>query len=222
MLGAILGGIGSIASSLIGKSSADKAASKNIKLQKQFAQQGIQWKVADSLKAGIHPLYGLGAQTMSFSPVNVGGSGGPDLSFLGQMGQDIDRSRMATSTQGARAPIQQMERITLERGELENELLRSQIRRANAPHVGPAFPALVEEKIVPPQRTTGVNLGVGWRSAPRFSDAQTYEDRYGELGGSALGLGNIPADFLYNAYNYITGGRGPQSRNYSRANPVRR
>lgn len=221
MLGAILGGIGSIASSLIGKSSAEKSADKNIKLQKEFAQKGIQWKAADSLAAGVHPLFGLGAQTMSFSPVSVGSSG-PDLSFLGDMGQEIDRSRMATSTRGARAPIQQMERITLERGELENELLRSQIRRSNSPYVGPAFPALQPEEVVLPQRTGGFNIGVGLKSAPAFSDAQTYEDRYGELGGSAIGLGNIPADVLYNLYNYVTGGNGPQSRSYSRPNPVRR
>lgn len=221
MLGALLGGVSSLASSLFGASSAEKQAKKNIKLQKQFAQQGIQWKVADAKAAGVHPLFALGANTHSFSPVSVGSSA-PDLSFLGQMGQEIDRSRMATSTRGARAPVQQMERITLERGELENELLRSQIRRSNAPYVGPAFPALQPEEVVLPQRTGGVNIGVGLKSAPAFSDAQTYEDRYGELGGSAIGLGNIPADILYNVYNYVTGGHGPQSRSYSRPNPVRR
>lgn len=38
-----------------------KTAKENIKLQKQFAQTGIQWKVADAKKAGIHPVYALGA-----------------------------------------------------------------------------------------------------------------------------------------------------------------
>jgi hypothetical protein len=39
--------------------------SANIAMQKEFAQQGIGWKVADAKKAGIHPLFALGASTHS-------------------------------------------------------------------------------------------------------------------------------------------------------------
>lgn len=37
----------------------------NEKLQREFAQQGIQWKVQDAKHAGIHPLAALGAVTPS-------------------------------------------------------------------------------------------------------------------------------------------------------------
>lgn len=40
----------------------------NAALQREFAQHGIQWKVADAQAAGVHPLYALGGGTPSFSP----------------------------------------------------------------------------------------------------------------------------------------------------------
>lgn len=40
-----------------------KANKQNLALQKDFANNSIQWKVADARKAGIHPLYALGAST---------------------------------------------------------------------------------------------------------------------------------------------------------------
>jgi hypothetical protein len=41
------------------------ANNANIAMQRQFAQEGIGWKVADAKKAGIHPLFALGASTHS-------------------------------------------------------------------------------------------------------------------------------------------------------------
>lgn len=35
----------------------------NLEMNKQFAKDSIQWKVEDAKKAGIHPLYALGAST---------------------------------------------------------------------------------------------------------------------------------------------------------------
>ena len=53
---------------------------------KQFAKRGIQWRVHDAKKAGLHPLAALGAQTTSFSPSFVSQSryegGGGGFGFL--------------------------------------------------------------------------------------------------------------------------------------------
>lgn len=68
---AIGGALGALGSYLGGKKQAkatEKANAANIAYQKEFAKKGIQWKVADSKAAGIHPLFGLGAQTSSFTP----------------------------------------------------------------------------------------------------------------------------------------------------------
>lgn len=192
MLGALLGGIGSIASSLIGAGQANKQA----KLQKQFAQNGIQWKVEDAKAAGVHPLYALGANTVSYQPTSVGG---PDLSWLGSMGQEIDRSRLQSSEAPVREAGRVVEKLSLERAGLENDLLRAQIAKTRA-QTAPAMPGLVPETTNDPTRTTGLNAGVGYRTNPAFVDASSFEDRYGDSEILAMGVGamNGAADFAYN------------------------
>lgn len=64
--GALLGGA-------IGSKSNQKIADQNARLQKEFAQEGISWKVKDAKAAGIHPLYALGASTNAYSPSFIGG-----------------------------------------------------------------------------------------------------------------------------------------------------
>jgi hypothetical protein len=41
------------------------ANAQNVQMNYDFAQKGIGWKVKDAKKAGIHPLYALGASTQS-------------------------------------------------------------------------------------------------------------------------------------------------------------
>lgn len=52
-----------------------KMLKKQLAYQREFAQNGIQWRVADAKAAGIHPLAALGAQTMSYEPQYVGDAG---------------------------------------------------------------------------------------------------------------------------------------------------
>lgn len=66
--GAVIGGLASAATNLFG-------ADRNIKNQKEYAQHGISWKVADAKRAGIHPLAAIGANTMAYSPVSIGDAG---------------------------------------------------------------------------------------------------------------------------------------------------
>ena len=91
MLSALIGAGASLASSLFktssDKKSAKKAAAQNYAQQKEFAQNSIRWKKEDAERAGIHPLYALGANTNSFAPTSVGTSS--DFSGLAQAGQDI-------------------------------------------------------------------------------------------------------------------------------------
>lgn len=121
----ILGAAGSVIGSIFGKSEADQ----NVKMQKQFAQQGIQWKVADAKKAGIHPLYALGAQTHSFAPVQTGIS-----ENMASAGQSLGRAVDAYRSNGERLDgfTKASQSLLLEKGKLENELLKTQIASANA------------------------------------------------------------------------------------------
>lgn len=133
MLGEIIGGIGSLLGGIFGES----GKSKEIKAQKEFAQQGIRWRVEDANAAGIHPLYALGANTTSYQPVGVGESMAAGLS---NAGQSFGRAIEAKQTVPERGFNQRMMALQLQRGELENQLLASQIARNNQAGQPPALP----------------------------------------------------------------------------------
>lgn len=138
-IAAALGALGSVVSGI--------GASKDRRSQKQVAQNSIQWRVADAKAAGVHPLYALGAPTMSFSPVGDGGAG----AGLSQMGQDISRARAAQMDRNERnkewmagAVDRQMQRrsneLQLQNMELQNSLLASRIANVNQPGTPPGIP----------------------------------------------------------------------------------
>ncbi|UDN67843.1 DNA pilot protein [robinz microvirus RP_145] len=130
--------LASAASNLIGGAVGAWQKSKDRDMQKEFAQSGIQWKVKDAKKAGVHPLYALGASTHSFAPVSTGSA---DLSTaIPAAGQDISRAIASTSDQSTRlnSYTTAIQKMSLERGALENDLLRSQIAKMNM--TSPAMP----------------------------------------------------------------------------------
>lgn len=129
MLPALVSGAAGVVGGLLNRNSAKDAAEKNAALQREFAQNGITWKVKDAERAGVHPLYALGASTIGASPSYVGdtslGSG------IASMGQDVGRALAATSSTAEKdnAFTAAARALELEKGGLENELLRSQIAR---------------------------------------------------------------------------------------------
>lgn len=129
-----------------------KAAEAAVDHQREFAQHGVRWRVEDAKAAGVHPLFALGAQTPSFSPVQQSfdtGSGVAD--HLSRLGQDISRPVDATRTKGERVDAR-MTALALQRGELENELLRSQIARLNQAS-NPPMPSTVDPQPFEPVMT---------------------------------------------------------------------
>jgi len=135
----------SIGSSILGGMAASDAAKAqaqqaqaNIDMQKEFAQQGIRWKVEDAKAAGIHPLYALGANTTAFSPVVTGDVYGPSRA-MADMGQDITRAIHSTRTQSERASTT-AQALQLQNMELQNQLLQAQIAKLNQPGTPPARP----------------------------------------------------------------------------------
>lgn len=207
MLSALIPAAANLIGGLIGRKSARDANKENIAQQREFAQSGIQWRVADAKKAGIHPLYSLGAQTASFAPSSVGDPLGGAIS---DMGQNIGRAVDAASTSGERVANKALFSLQLERAGLENELLRSQIARERG-QIGPGFPgglAVMEgqgdtavERVTPPQRTPHIAMGRGpIRLNKAFSDAQTWEDRYGDSEiAQMIAGGTIASADIYNA-----------------------
>lgn len=176
----------SIAGGAIASRSTANAAEQNTAMQKEFAQNGIQWKVEDAKKAGIHPLAALGAQTISYSPSYVG-----DSSFgtgIANAGQDISRAIDATRTSGARAAgfEKTVQDLTVQKMGLENQILASQLATINQAGHPPARPG--DAVVIDGQGNSKV-LKMGGADIvpdPRWSDAQDVVNRYGE-----------PAEWLY-------------------------
>jgi len=206
--------LGQIGGALIGAGMSYFNNKSNEKLQKQFAQNSIQWKVADAKKAGIHPIYALGNQATSYAPQSLGGM--PDFAAIGQ---NLDRAAAQNQDHTTRAAAQ----LATEKIGLENELLRANINRINteiarSPPLPGGGTTLIDgqgqtagplpgvvvapdgHKIEMPQFMPNLSFGVPYKTNPRFSDAQSYEDRYGEFAGSAMGLANIIADLYTNSH----------------------
>jgi len=172
MLGAIIGGIGSLVGVWLGNQSQEKINEQkdestmwanrqnaalarqtnrqqmsihrqNMAAQKEYAKSGIRWRVHDANKAGIHPLFALGAQTTSFAPQSVGldtptmqpshsVSGGGDWAGLAEAGQNLGRAITATnSAQGQMEAMQlSLAQAQVTGAHLDNDIKRTQLASA--------------------------------------------------------------------------------------------
>lgn len=70
--GGVIGAGSSLAGGIFGSKKAKKQANemwqKNYEAQKEFAQNSIQWRKQDAIKAGINPYAVIGGQTQGFTP----------------------------------------------------------------------------------------------------------------------------------------------------------
>lgn len=201
-------------------------------MQKQFAKNGIRWRVEDARKAGIHPLYAIGANTASYTPSSVAFQGDSSLgNAFAAAGQDIGRAINSTRTAPERADAftKSMQAITLQNAGLDLEIkkatLASQIarNRDNATPPGPGgllpptpfgtanLPVDKMDKITPLQ-AGGATLARN----PGWSDGQTFEDRWGEWGGSLAGLAVMAADLLRDVQYRFPQGSMPWDSSYER------
>lgn len=128
-IGAAVGGVAGLISSGQSQANAAKLNRLNYEHQKEFAQNGIRWKVADAKAAGLHPLAALGASTAQYTPATAIGDS-PDWSFLADAGQSIGRAVDAKRTQQERVEQQQKQdaafALKAENQKAENDLIRAQ------------------------------------------------------------------------------------------------
>lgn len=209
-LGAAISAGSAIVGGMMNRAQADKSnaiqqaqARDNEKNQREFAQQGIRWRVQDAEAAGIHPLYALGAQTNSFSPVSLGTTTDTSLgSAVASAGQDVSRAMNATRTAPEResAIDKTIQDLTVQNMALKNEALAVQIaklRNTNPPlpTLDPSANGVLPEGKLDPV-TPLVASGTKLRQDRGWSDGATFEDRWGEWGGSAAGLAVMISDLL--------------------------
>lgn len=191
LLGALVGAGASLIGGAMSSNATREAGDRNYEAQKEFAKNGLRWKIRDAKRAGIHPMYAVGAPTQAFAPSYVGDTSMGD--GLAASGQDIGRAVAATQTSSERQYDATLQQLALDRAGLENELLRSQIAR-NAAAIGPAFPsangaALSGNDLVSSQM--GKNVVSNVLPDVTLNDqtpAQVITDEYGEWVGDGYGF----------------------------------
>lgn len=163
--------------------------------EKEFAQNQIQWKVQDAVKAGLHPLAGLGVNPAS---ANASAQVGGDSQWASNLGQDLSRAISAGTSQPDKTAVE-VTQLGVERARLENELVKTQIASQRMRNIQQGNPG------VPGQLGSGVNGSLaipGTKSRlpqehPNL--AQDAENAYGELGGEMFGFTNLAVD----VYRYL-------------------
>lgn len=169
-IGSLLGGAGQAAGGIAGlfsggrpdmtavnQSFAQNQFNAANALQKEFAQNGIRWRVADAKAAGLHPLAAIGASGASYSPsLSVLGDSGPSGSrdigaSLANMGQGIGRAVAATQTQAERVGtatqlVHEAQRTQFNDKQLQLldlQIQASQLNLARQAGTGPGMPSSV-------------------------------------------------------------------------------
>lgn len=170
-IGAVASGAGKVADAVLGNKSSKKAW----KRQKKVLQNQIQWRVQDAEKAGLHPLAALGVVPAA------GPSPAPGTDF-GSMGQDIGRAAEALLSPEDKSAGRVLQ-LQLERGALENELLRTQIASQRMRNLQQAAPGVDKPQNLP--TPFGDALAVA-----NAGLAQDSTDHFGEIIGELYGIAN--------------------------------
>lgn len=119
LLGGAVSAVGSLVSGNQNKKALAEANRQNYLAQKEFAQNGISWRVADAQRAGIHPIYALGAGGANFSPSFNAFNDNSASNAFNSIGQAI--STYQTKEQRV------FEGLKLENAKLQNDMLKAQI-----------------------------------------------------------------------------------------------
>lgn len=137
-IGSLISAGANIYGGIENRKSAESIAAQNIANQRDFAQHGVSWKVADARSAGISPLAALGASTSSFSNVVGSDAMGEGIAAAGQ---DIGKAVKQMGTQEDRALLRAGAKLDIEGKQLDNDVKRAELASKIAKE-GPAQPAM--------------------------------------------------------------------------------
>lgn len=207
VLGSLIGAIGGIAGGLLQA----KGAKDQTRMAIQANKTRIQDTVRDAKAAGIHPLYALGSGAPTYSPASYSGDYG-----LAQAGQHLGRAAQAAMNPEDKGATQQAQSLLLEKGRLENDLLKVQImdaqkRLTNQPGNPPGVTVGPGVNTMDPKNISKV-AGQKIQHSPAWSSAQDLEDRYGDLVSLPGGVGILIADLLKTYGPTISRPRAPRVR----------
>lgn len=163
----LVGNFIDLAGNLIGASmnanASAQANAQNIAMAREFAQNGVRWRVEDARAAGLSPLAALGMHTPSAPQVVGDHSMGNAVSRFGQnIGRSIAQTRTAEEEQLGRLNLALMQ-TELKGREIENMYKLALLN--NATNKGPGFPGSEYEVSGQPQ--SGVKSNVDWNASKR-------------------------------------------------------
>lgn len=121
LAGAGIGALGDLIGGDRSAKSAEAQAAQNVAYQREFAQNGIRWRVEDAKAAGLHPLYAIGAAGASFAPNPITVQDKGIGSAFEKMGQGLTRAVAAQETQDQ-----------ADMRDLQKRLITSQINESDA------------------------------------------------------------------------------------------
>lgn len=181
-LGSLIGAGASLIGGIMGKDSAEDNAARQAALQKQFAKEGIQWKVEDAKKAGVHPLYALGASTHSYSPVSISD---PLPSAIAEAGNTVGRGVHASMNAADRGGAAVLQKLAIDRARLQNDQLRLDLIASQNKLLTQAGTAKPMGSVVPLEGSPDAapRLLVGGEPMTidqSWSNAEEFTKRYGE------------------------------------------
>lgn len=193
-VGGIAGAVGGYFSDKANRQEARRQDKLNWQRQQEVLKNQVQWRVADTIAAGLHPLAALGVNPADApAGVAVGGSG-----WQSQLGADLGRAvESAVSTEDKTAV--QMAQLGLERTRLENELVKTQIasqRMRNIQQATPGVPTRLGDAVNGSIAIPGTKSRIPQEHPMLSQDAN---DAYGEVLGELFGMGNFAVD----AYRYL-------------------
>lgn len=197
VVGSLIGVGSKLIGGLIGSNEANKAAQRDWDNQKLVLKNQIYWKAQDAIRAGLHPLAGLGVNPAAGpAPTQVGDMG----NTFASMGQDLGRAAEAMMTPEDKAGSRLLQ-LQAERATLENDLLRTQIasqRMRNIQEGTPGVPSTGR-----PIKGGPVTLPVPGMKKPWVVEhpglGQRASDHYGEPGEWLFG---VPA-YMRDAMRYM-------------------
>lgn len=165
-----------VGGSLLGGAMSDSSnrgiARANRAMQREFAQKGIQWRVADARKAGINPIYALGANTST--PVGQPMTGSAKGDAIAEAGQAISRHAENRAQEAHEVNLQKM-KADAAKSLAETQLAASQAKRVDQ--------ATQNDKIM--TSVTGSKL-----DTTGLTPAEDYENMFGGIVGEYEGLKN--------------------------------
>lgn len=210
-------------------------------LQREFAKNGLQWRIEDAKKAGIHPLAALGFQGPSASPIIIdegpaqGPPPDPNTNFAIQMGSNFGRAMMSSATREERM-LQQLNlasmHLDIEGKALDNQIRASQLR--NIRQTGPAMPSPLDQEgstsmgqgnfQVKPSQATSTTRGAPHQQAGAIADmgfARTSDGGYIPVPSTDI-KERIEDNIFHEATHFLrnnvvpnlTGGSPPDPKNY--------